>query len=92
MTIWKYPLPITNISCIPMPRGAKVLTVQTQEDGPYLWVLIDEKAAPMSRYFAVYGTGHPLSDNLGTYIGTFQIEGGALVFHVFETEVSDAAR
>lgn len=32
----------------------------------------------------MYGTGHPLSDNLGKYIGTFQLYSGT--FHLFEVE------
>jgi hypothetical protein len=30
------------------------------------------------------GTGHEMSDNPGTYIGTAMLDGGNLVFHVYE--------
>jgi len=36
------------------------------------------------RTFAIYGTGHKHEHVEGTYIGTFQLDGGSLVFHVFE--------
>jgi hypothetical protein len=33
----------------------------------------------------VYGTGHPVVDEPRKYVGTFQMRGGLLVFHVFES-------
>jgi hypothetical protein len=82
-TIWKYDLEPDG-SVIEMPQGAKPLSVQMQGDGPCLWALVDPEAAKESRRFHVAGTGHPLPDNLGDHLGTFQMNGGALVFHVFE--------
>lgn len=37
------------------------------------------------RQIRVAGTGQNLPNFPGTYIGTFQMNGGALVFHVFES-------
>ena len=39
------------------------------------------------RHFRLSGTGHPLGEDylrIINYIGTFQMENGALVFHLFE--------
>ena len=81
-TIWKYPLEPGAV--VQMPAGAEVLCVQEQGGRACLWALVAPCARVESRTFAIYGTGHPLSDRLGDYVGTFQLDGGGLVFHVFE--------
>ena len=40
-------------------------------------------ATPTIYHFRVAGTGHDLGSNVGRHIGSFQMHGGALVFHVF---------
>lgn len=83
-TIWKYPLVATTAIDLEMPKGARVLTVQTQNHAPVMWALVDPAAAKELRRFRVVGTGHEGAPDRGTYIGTFQLQGGSLVFHVFE--------
>jgi hypothetical protein len=82
-TIWKYPLGDTFPKSIMMPCGAKVLTVQMQGRQLQLWALVDPNQPYEPRRFSVFGTGWE-SEISGTYIGTFQLDGGSLVFHVFE--------
>jgi hypothetical protein len=86
MRIWKWTLSKTDLQSLPMPEGAEVLSVQTQGEMPQLWALADEKAPIVLRTFATYGTGHPIpdGDNLSFFVGTYQLRGGELVFHVFE--------
>lgn len=85
MRIWKYPLEVTDLQTLKMPAGAKVLTVQMQGEACCLWALVDEAAqVTQARTFAIYGTGNPVPDNPGTYVASFQMVGGRLVFHVFE--------
>lgn len=85
MRIWKYPLTVMNEQTLILPPGAQLLTVQVQDERPCLWALVDERApSRQMRHLAIYGTGHPLPENPGTYIGTFQLRGGAFVGHVFE--------
>ena len=31
----------------------------------------------------IFGTGHELDVDVGAYLGTFQLDGGNLVFHAF---------
>jgi hypothetical protein len=81
-TIWKFPL--TPDCALSMPVGSIILTVQVQEQIPCLWALVDPAAPHERRCFRTYGTGHPVADDSGEYIGTFQLNGGVLVFHVFE--------
>jgi len=80
--IWKWML--TPDCVIEMPAGALVLTVQTQHGEPQIWALVDPTRQKVRRRFRTYGTGHVVPDYPGEYVGTFQLSGGALVFHVFE--------
>jgi hypothetical protein len=81
-TIFKYPL-TTDAPFVVTPVGAQILCVQVQRGTPCLWALVERDAPLERRHFMIYGTGHP-HDGGGVYVGTYQLEGGALVFHVFE--------
>ena len=83
MRIWKWTLPTLGYDVIEIPHGAKMLTVQMQHGEPQLWALVDEEMYKDRVQIAVYGTGNPIPDNPGEYIGTFQLHNGDLVFHVF---------
>ena len=84
--IWKFPLATTDRQVVNLPVGAKVLTVQAQFDKPCLWALVDVDAGAKTsgRAFLAYGTGHEHEGVDGDYVGTYQLHGGRLVFHVFE--------
>lgn len=83
MRIFKYPLWVDERQTVQLPKGAELLTVQVQHGSPHLWALIPNEAAETeSRVILMYGTGHPISC-LGKYPGTFQLDGGGLVFHAF---------
>jgi len=88
LTIYKYPIEPRDFT-LTLPERARLLTVQTQYSRPCLWALVDPEAPPEERHFVTYGTGHPVTDDPVrlTYIGTFQLEGGMLVFHLFEKDV-----
>lgn len=83
LRVFKFPLGVDGVG-IPMPTGAKILSVQVQRGQPCVWVLCNPEAKPATRKLRVYGTGHELPDNPGTFVGTFQLEDGQLVFHVFD--------
>jgi len=84
-TIWKFPLEPRNHSAIEMPKGARIIAVQTQQDEVCLWALLDsEEKGKKIRKFAIFGTGHHIADLEGKkYIGTVQQSSG-LVWHIFE--------
>ena len=84
MRIWKWMLNMTDVQAVEMPDSAKLLTVQLQGGMPQLWALCDENAPKEPRRIAIYGTGNQMPDEPGEYIATFQLHGGALVFHAFE--------
>lgn len=89
-TIWKFPLDAKAINEIEMPAETEILTVQTQNETACMWALVDvtsfPKAKKEKRRFATFGTGHTIPENCKkeNYIGSFQLQGGALIFHVFE--------
>ena len=84
--IWKFTMQCADKQVVALPKGAKVLCVQTQNESPCLWVVNPavEVATTEDRTFAIYGTGHQHESIGGVYVGTFQLQGGLLVFHVFE--------
>lgn len=70
-----------------MPADAQILTVQVQHGVPCLWALVTPDNEPSTRVIEIFGTGHPVNENMSierVYIGTFQLRDGALVFHAFE--------
>lgn len=83
MVIWKYNLGIDGE--LEIPEGAKILTVQTQKNEPYIWALIDPKKPKKKRRFIALATGYNASMVVNKpYIGTYQIDDGDGVYHVFE--------
>lgn len=83
--IWKYPFNIGDRFPLKMPLGAQILTVQVQKGSPCIWALVDVNEPDREvRWFQVYGTGHQHEEIGYRYIGTFQMDGGSMVFHLFE--------
>lgn len=84
-TVYKYPLlPIGDNIVLSLPAGATVLSVQVQHGEPCVWALVDTDAPLVKRSFRLAGTGHPLPNAPLAHLGTFQLEGGSLVFHLLE--------
>jgi hypothetical protein len=82
LTVWKYLIDADDSQSIAMPSGAEILTVQVQGGIPFLWALVDPRRPLEHVLVQIVGTGHPF-DPMGEYVGTYQIDGGTLVFHVF---------
>jgi len=82
--IYKYAVAIEDEQKISMRRNATILSVQMQGNVPFLWVRCNPNVGEEARVFIIRGTGQTLPHNVGRFIGTFQVQGGALVFHLFE--------
>ena len=86
--VWKYSFDRPeSVVTFAMPIGAEFLTLQTQFNVPCVWMLVNPKAELENRTFVVFGTGHSMEWSGPrdlSYVGTFQLDGGAFVFHVFE--------
>lgn len=87
MKIFKYQ--IGDDIVVMMPKGAKVLCIQEQYSVPNVWAMVDPSASLEARRFVIYGTGHEMRADRHTYVGTFQMYQGALVFHVFELHTAE---
>ena len=81
--IWKYPIEPGYLE-LRLPVDSQILSVQVQSEQPFLWVLVNPEDRTVSRRFKAYPTGLPIEDESINYIGTFQLDGGKLVFHLFE--------
>jgi len=85
MKVFKYPLELADKIVLKMPENAQMLCVQVQYGSVCLWAAVDPEAPDEKRTIYVRGTGHELGmAAVSKYIGTFQLTGGALVFHVFD--------
>lgn len=82
-TIYKYPLEITDIQSVEMPKGAQILCVQMQNGTPCLWAMVDPDRPMETRGVITIGTGHQCNADGYTYVGTYRIVQPVLVFHVF---------
>lgn len=83
-TIYKFTLDLVDSQTIQMPEGASVLSLQLQYGQPCLWALVDTDKPLTPRRFITRGTGHPVPSEWVSYAGTYQLQGGDLVFHVLE--------
>lgn len=85
-TVWKFPLPFPgpDVFEIAMPAGADILTVQVQHGEPRVWALVQDDVPMLPRRLRIAGTGHPIDETILRYVGTFQVAGGSLIFHLFE--------
>lgn len=82
-TIHKFPLKITDLQSVTMPKGALILDAQFQNGTLCLWAEVDpnETFRP-ARRFEIIGTGNPIPDGSRIHIATVQEAG--FVWHVFE--------
>lgn len=82
-TIWKYELDITDKQTISVPKGGKFLSAQMQGAQLCIWAQVDPKAEKIPRDIAIVGTGNAVWCHDYEYLSTFQMHGGALIFHIF---------
>lgn len=84
--IWKFTIDkIEKEVVISMPTGAKILAVQVQEGVPCIWAVVEPDAPKKERVFEIKGTGHLFSTYSDLdYVGTFQLQDGTFVGHLFD--------
>ena len=68
MKVWKYSLKQVGLQHIQMPVGAKLLSVQAQNGGLSLWVLVDPHQVDdaETRRICIIGTGHHYEGAFGS--------------------------
>lgn len=90
-SIHKYPLQVTDLQTIQLPRGAKILKVDVQRGIVYLWALVNlNPVMPKENHtIRIVGTGHDIDDRdvpQMNHIGTFQLYNGDFIGHAFEVK------
>ena len=85
ITVYKYPLPIENSLTLPLPEYHQIVHVDTQNDQPMVWVLLDPDAPKRLFQYAIVGTGQPVPEGYA-HVRTFQQFDGMLVWHLFAEE------
>lgn len=82
--IYKY-LITPGVNEFGLPTGCKILSVQTQNNKPQIWVLFDPTVkTKVTRKYQAFPTGSPIEEELVGFIGTFQLDDGIFVYHLFE--------
>lgn len=89
-TIHKYPLEVKCFFEIQMPYGARVLSVQCQDNIPTLWAIVETDYELVSYTIACRGTGHNFREGIKDawgykHVGTVQDSAG-YVWHYFLIE------
>ncbi len=83
-TVYKYGLPMNDVAEFMMPIGAEILHIAEQDGNPCMWALVDPIATNELFRVRVAGTGHQIHEDDLEHLGTFFLQGGSLVFHVFK--------
>lgn len=83
-TIYKYELePINDINAVNLPMDSVILSTNTQGNGIFIWAEVESTNLHIDRYFTVIPTGGNIP-MWSEFIGTVMLNGGSLVFHVYE--------
>lgn len=83
-TVWKFELQTTDDQVLKIPSGAQFLKLDTQYGNPVFWMLVDPDNEKLDLKVRIVGTGNPANiGNTFWYMGSYQLSGGALVFHAF---------
>lgn len=92
MRVLKYEVLLLDEFSI-MTACGRILCVQVlpkqpgvrEQETPYIWVSVEsEYRGVVRRRFRLAGAGHAIDNERISYIGTFQLHAGELVFHLFE--------
>ena len=84
--IYKYPINLgMRQQALFLPKCGRILSVQMQHGECQLWAIVDKEAPRVGRRFEVLPTGAIVEDHDKlVFLGTVQVDGGSLIFHVFE--------
>jgi len=83
-SVWKFllPRPDDHVT-LSMPIGSQPLHVANQQGESFLWALVDPGAPTDEFHFRWAGTGHPIEEPNAEYVGTWMMDDGMLVWHLF---------
>jgi len=86
MRILKYEVLLEGTFSIEMPNDGVILSMQVQHNIPYIWVQVGSNMKLNKRNFRILTTGEAFDiiSSKERYIGTFQLNVGSFVGHLFE--------
>jgi hypothetical protein len=92
--VYKYPFPLRDKFTMVRPMGSKVRHVgmQPTEGLPHMWLELDPSDSGLLNHLHTYhviGTGRPVPEYM-THVATFMVDGGRLVWHLYENEAQQA--
>jgi hypothetical protein len=87
-TIHKYKLEIDDTQIIKTPKDAHFIYAAVQRNEIYVWARVDTATEDVHRKILIFGTGHLMPEDIDDldYIGSVQMAGGSLVWHIYEGE------
>lgn len=85
ITIHKHAVFLGDTFTIELPEGSTFLSLQIQHGKPQMWFRVDDSRPMRRQVFGVCGTGSEIPPQVSSapFLGTFQMEGGSLILHVF---------
>ncbi len=85
VTIYKYRVQLQEVFTVDLPEAAEFLSVQIQNGNAEMWFRVDNSRPVRAQLFGICGTGNALAAEIqaAPYRGTFQLQGGNFVFHLF---------
>lgn len=83
-TIHKAVLQPADVQEIMVPEGAEMLSAGEQFNNICVWYRCNPAKPLQARKLAIVGTGHPVPDESGRFLGTAAMHGGEFMFHIFE--------
>jgi hypothetical protein len=88
--VYKYTEKLDDFVIVSLPKHARILKVDSQDDGAsrtiQIWALVEPGEPAIARTLRIAGTGHPVQESPRNlmYINTFTMMKRALCFHAFE--------
>lgn len=85
-TIHKVNLLEVDDQFITIPANSDIISVQTQGNNICIWYITSSLLSNVHRRIIMYGTGHQIDRDMNNmqFLGTVQLYGCSIVFHVFE--------
>lgn len=84
LTIWKTELKAADVQTIYVPGEAEMLCAREQGETICVWYLCNPSDPMIPNKIRILGTGHNAPDDPGIYLGSASLQGGALIFHIFD--------
>ena len=83
-TVWKVELVIQEIQTVMLPERYEIISLMVQHGTPCLWAIVNPEHPKYGVRILIHGTGHPISDDAGEFLGSFMLTDGGFIGHVWK--------